>query len=119
MMQRRRRLRALFLLLPALLVGGSDCVPQLGIAEAADCCACLAKTDDDGAQASAADNCLPDDLSQGFSQQVERDQCAADAADAISGAGDVVVVAACLAEAHPCGDICTRAAAAGVDFATD
>ena len=101
----------------ALLCGGSDCVPELGIAEAADCCACLAKSTAAGDEATATDNCLPDDLSQGFSQQVEQDQCAADAADAISGFGDVVVVADCLAEGHPCAEICAKAGDSGVDFA--
>ncbi len=111
--------------LPAfgLLIGGADCAPQLGIAEAADCCACLAESNADGDEAGAdvlrpsSDNCLPDDLSQGRSQKVEQDQCAADAADSIGGASEVVVDVACLADDRPCESICSRAAAKGVVFA--
>ncbi|MDP2341462.1 MAG: hypothetical protein Q8O67_10910 [Deltaproteobacteria bacterium] len=112
-----RRLGLPFLLLTGLLAAGADCAPQTGIAEAADCCACLAKAAPDGDEASASDNCLPDDLSQGLSQSVESDQCAADAADSLSGQGDVVVDAACLQAVHPCSAICAEASDSGVVFA--
>ena len=112
-----RPLSSPFLLLASLFAGGADCVPEIGIGEAADCCACLAKATPDGDEASAGDNCLPDDLSQGLSQSVESDQCAADAADSLSGQGDVVVDAACLQAVHPCSAICEDARENGVVFA--
>jgi hypothetical protein len=105
-----------FVCIAGVFVGGSDCVPDSGIGEAADCCACLARADVDGDEASAADNCLPDDLSQGFDQKVEEQQCAADAADSLGGEGRVKAEAACREGDHPCADICGRAADAGVDF---
>jgi hypothetical protein len=101
-----------------LLASGADCVPQVGIAEAAECCECLAKTGLDGDDDAGADqNCLPDDLSQGLSGSVERDQCAADAADSLGGRGDVVVDPGCLVNTHPCSPICQDAADSGVVFA--
>ena len=106
------------LLLGGWFAAGADCAPQVGIAEAADCCACLAKTGPEGQdEVGAGGNCLPDDVSQGLSQQVERDQCAADAAESISGSGDVVVVVACLDDTQPCSTICGDAKAGGVVFA--
>ena len=105
-------------MLLCLFIGGSDCVPQVGIGEAADCCACLANRAVDGAEPpSGSNNCLPDDRLQGLSEEVERDQCAAAAADAISGIGEVVVVVACLDPPHPCATICAAAKDGGVVFA--
>ncbi len=103
-------------LLLAPVLGGADCVPASGIGEAADCCECLADHDAAGDEAGAADNCLPDDLSQGIDKETEENQCAADAADAISAEGRVQAEADCRAGDHPCADICAQAEAGGVSF---
>ena len=97
--------------------GASDCAPGVGVGEAADCCECLGEHGDDGAIAAPGDNCLPDDISQGFDTKTEIQQCAADAADGIAG-GDAKVVAdvECREDPHPCTDICAKAAELGVTF---
>ena len=107
-----------FVVVAAAFAGsGADCAPEVGIGEAADCCACLVDHTPAGDEgASASDNCLPDDLSQGLDTGIEEQQCAADAADALTGAGRVKTDPACRAEGHPCGDVCARAAQSGVFF---
>lgn len=101
-----------------LLLGGSDCAPGIGVGEAADCCECLGDHGDDGLDAAPGDNCLPDDISQGFDRKVEVQQCAADAADSIAGGnGRVVADAVCRDGDHPCADLCAKAADEGVQFA--
>ncbi len=112
----RRLFTTAFLLLTGLVVGGADCVPDSGIAEAADCCECLVDHDVDGNEAAAADNCLPDDLSAGFDKKTEENQCAADAADAISGEGRVQADAACRTGGHVCAALCGLAEENGVTF---
>ncbi len=101
------------------LLGGADCVPALGIAEAADCCDCLGDFAPDGEEASLSrGNCLPTlpgVPNLGVSD--ERQVCAEAAGQSLQGADvAVAVVAACVDEGHPCDQICARAAAVGVAF---
>lgn len=90
---------------------GADCVPEVPLAEAADCCTCLADTRIDGEGAGLGDgNCLPDDpdTTNGIAS-AEEQACAAGAGEAINGANQIFVEAPCLDAPHPCADICGRA----------
>lgn len=104
--------------LVAALVGGADCVPQSGIAEAADCCDCLGDFAADGGDASfTRGNCLPTlDGIPNLGVSDERQVCAEASGRSMNGGGAVDVVAACLQEGHPCADVCARAAEVGVVF---
>ncbi len=102
----------------AFVVGGADCIPESGIAEAADCCDCLGDFAPDGDDASfTGGNCLPT-LSgiPNLGVSDERQVCAEAAGQSLNGAGAVDVIAACLQRGHPCADICARAAEVGVVF---
>jgi hypothetical protein len=93
------------------VVGGADCVPEVPLAEAADCCTCLADTRVDGEGAGFGDgNCLPDDpdTTRGVAS-AEEQACAAGAGDAINGENQIFVEPACLDAPHPCADVCGRA----------
>lgn len=112
----RRSIAAATCVVAGLFGMGADCAPGVGIGEAAECCTCLSVNGPDGEEADAKDNCLPDDLSQGLDDGIEEQQCSADAADAITGAGRVKARPECRAEGHPCGGICAAAAKSGVFF---
>ncbi len=100
-----------------LLCAGADCAPEVGIAEAAECCTCLSETTPSGDDSTLGDNCLPDDISQGVSASIEEQQCAADAAASLEGDDvDVQVDPACISGGHPCDALCARAAETGVSF---
>lgn len=98
----------------ALVLGGADCVPGAPLAEIADCCTCLADTGEDGeGPGFLEENCLPDDpdTTNGIAS-AEEQACAAGGGEAVNGANQIFVTAACLDAPHPCADIC---AAANVD----
>jgi len=95
----------------SVFVGGADCVPEVPLAEAADCCTCLADTRVDGEDVGFGDdNCLPDDpdTTRGVAS-AEEQACAAGAGEAINGANQIFAEATCLDAPHPCADICGRA----------
>jgi hypothetical protein len=90
---------------------GADCVEDLPLAEAADCCTCLAETAPDGeAPGFLEENCLPDDpnTTNGVAS-AEEQACAAGAGEAINGENQIFVEPACLDAPHPCADVCERA----------
>ena len=92
-------------------LGGADCVEDLPLAEAADCCTCLAETGEDGeAPGFLEPNCLPDDpdTTNGVAS-AEEQACAAGAGEAINGENQIFVTPACLDAPHPCADICAAA----------
>ena len=99
-------------LVTIVVVGsGSDCAPDLPIAEAADCCECLASTRSDGEAVGFGDsNCLPDDdqTTRGVAS-AEEQACSAGAGEAINSDHEVYVVPVCLQPPHPCADSCGRA----------
>jgi hypothetical protein len=101
-----------------LVVAGADCAPQVGIAEAADCCDCLGDFAPDGADASfSRGNCLPTlEGVPNLGISDERQVCAEAAGQSLNGNRSVDVIAACLQDGHPCADVCDRAAAVGVTF---
>lgn len=97
--------------LGAVILGGADCVSSLPLAEAADCCTCLAETGEDGESPGfLEDNCLPDDpdTTRGVAS-AEEQACAAGAGEAINGDNQIFVTPVCLDAPHPCADICAAA----------
>ena len=102
-----------------VFVSGADCLPDSGIAEAADCCDCLGDFAPDGADASlTGGNCLPTlDGVPNLGISDERQVCAEAAGRSLDSDDTVDVVGACLDDGHPCADVCARAGAVGVDFA--
>jgi hypothetical protein len=110
----RRAAQALLL----ISLGGADCVPDLTLAEVADCCTCLADTRVDGEGTGFLDdNCLPDDAAttNGVAS-AEESACAAGAGEAVNGNGRIFVEAACLDAPHRCADVCAAANAEGAIF---
>ncbi len=103
--------RSLLFLFLGVLCAGADCVPGIAIAEAAECCTCVARTNVDGARVSGvSQNCLPDDrFSTGGVTSAEEDACSAGAGEALTGNGAIFVAAGCLDEPHPCASICAAA----------
>ncbi len=100
------------------LLGGADCVPEAGIAEAADCCDCLGDFAPDGSEATLlGGNCLPTlDGVPNLGISDERQVCAEAAGRSLDSDETVDAFAACLQEGHPCGAVCGRAGEVGVDF---
>jgi hypothetical protein len=105
-------------LLVALGLGGADCAPGLVLAEAADCCTCLARTTLEGGSAAVLDdNCLPNDASTTNGVvDAEESACAAGAGEAINGTGAIFVEPVCLDAPHPCAEVCAAANAEGPIF---
>jgi hypothetical protein len=102
----------------SFVVGGADCIPESGIAEAADCCDCLGDFAPDGSEASLiGGNCLPTlDGVPNLGISDERQVCAEAAGRSLDSDERVPVFAACLLEGHPCAGRCARAGEVGVDF---